>query len=189
VKRAEIGELLAEVDSDGSGEVEYPEFIEVMTSTLAKLAEKKEQEGSACNQVRLQGIHGRCDGAGVCVCVSCSAAFCAGGASITRELHAGRQRVSCAISSCRAEGSQLYSMTAVAPVLPRALYVSAAAAATLLLHSYASGVAGTGRGWCAASSAAVCACRMPEACGANSMHAQRSAAAGSMSVCHSLPAD
>jgi Ca2+-binding EF-hand superfamily protein len=54
VKRAEIGELLAEVDSDGSGEVEYPEFIEIMTSTLAKLAEKKEQEGSAGNQVRRQ---------------------------------------------------------------------------------------------------------------------------------------
>jgi hypothetical protein len=51
VKRAEISELLAEVDSDGSGEVEYPEFIEIMTSTLAKLAEKKEEEGSAGNQV------------------------------------------------------------------------------------------------------------------------------------------
>jgi Ca2+-binding EF-hand superfamily protein len=51
VKRSEIGELLAEVDSDGSGEVEYPEFIEIMTSTLSKLAEKKEQEGSAGNQV------------------------------------------------------------------------------------------------------------------------------------------
>lgn len=47
--RAEISELLAEVDSDGSGEVEYPEFIQIMTSTLAKLSERKEQEGS--NQV------------------------------------------------------------------------------------------------------------------------------------------
>jgi hypothetical protein len=34
-----------------AGEVEYPEFIEIMTSTLAKLAHKKEEEGEAGNQV------------------------------------------------------------------------------------------------------------------------------------------
>lgn len=35
--------MMAEVDYDGSGEVEYPEFIEIMTSSLAKLQESKRQ--------------------------------------------------------------------------------------------------------------------------------------------------
>lgn len=50
-KKSEISQLLAEVDSDGSGEVEYPEFIQIMTSTLAKLSAKKEDEGSGSTQV------------------------------------------------------------------------------------------------------------------------------------------
>jgi hypothetical protein len=31
--------------------VEYPEFIEIMTSTLSKLASKREEEGASANQV------------------------------------------------------------------------------------------------------------------------------------------
>jgi len=34
--------ILEEVDDDGSGEVEYAEFVEIMTSTLVKLAEKQQ---------------------------------------------------------------------------------------------------------------------------------------------------
>lgn len=33
------------------GEVEYPEFIEIMTSTLSKLSVKKEEEGAGGSQV------------------------------------------------------------------------------------------------------------------------------------------
>ncbi|EFJ50336.1 hypothetical protein VOLCADRAFT_35532, partial [Volvox carteri f. nagariensis] len=40
MKRAELAQLLAEVDHDGSGEVEYPEFLEIMTVTLQRLAEE-----------------------------------------------------------------------------------------------------------------------------------------------------
>jgi hypothetical protein len=35
--------------------VEYPEFIEIMTSTLSKLAHKKEEEGSGASQVGALG--------------------------------------------------------------------------------------------------------------------------------------
>jgi hypothetical protein len=42
-----------------AGEVEYPEFIEIMTTTLARLAHKKEEEGGAGNQVRQQPQHTR----------------------------------------------------------------------------------------------------------------------------------
>lgn len=51
VSQNEIKEMLDEVDRDGSGEVEYPEFLEIMTSTLAKLAERKETENKASAQV------------------------------------------------------------------------------------------------------------------------------------------
>lgn len=42
-----------------AGEVEYPEFIEIMTSTLAKLADKKEEEGAGGSQVDTHwpGLH------------------------------------------------------------------------------------------------------------------------------------
>jgi hypothetical protein len=46
VRRQEIEEMLDEVDRDGSGEVEYPEFLEIMTTTLAKLQERKEQQSN-----------------------------------------------------------------------------------------------------------------------------------------------
>lgn len=46
VKKSDIEDKLAEVDLDGSGEVEYPEFIEIMTTTLNKIAQKKEEEGA-----------------------------------------------------------------------------------------------------------------------------------------------
>ncbi|GFR48180.1 hypothetical protein Agub_g10028, partial [Astrephomene gubernaculifera] len=44
MKRAELAALLAEVDHDGSGEVEYPEFLEIMTVTLQRLAEEEDSE-------------------------------------------------------------------------------------------------------------------------------------------------
>ncbi|GLC54002.1 hypothetical protein PLESTB_000813300 [Pleodorina starrii] len=44
MKRAELAQLLAEVDHDGSGEVEYPEFLEIMTVTLQRLAEEDDSE-------------------------------------------------------------------------------------------------------------------------------------------------
>ena len=31
VKKAEVLRIMKEVDKDGSGEIEYPEFIEIMT--------------------------------------------------------------------------------------------------------------------------------------------------------------
>jgi hypothetical protein len=43
---SELTELLAEVDRDGSGEVEYLEFVEIMTTTLQRLAEREVEEGS-----------------------------------------------------------------------------------------------------------------------------------------------
>ncbi|KAG2424198.1 hypothetical protein HXX76_014731 [Chlamydomonas incerta] len=44
MKRAELSALLAEVDHDGSGKVEYPEFLEIMTVTLQRLSEEKGSE-------------------------------------------------------------------------------------------------------------------------------------------------
>ncbi|KAJ9530851.1 hypothetical protein QJQ45_028828 [Haematococcus lacustris] len=44
MKKAELGELLNEVDHDGSGEVEYLEFLEIMTTTLQRLAEEREAD-------------------------------------------------------------------------------------------------------------------------------------------------
>ncbi|PRW60018.1 EF hand [Chlorella sorokiniana] len=46
VSRREVEAMLAEVDRDGSGEVEYAEFLEIMTIQLAKLAEQKEAAAS-----------------------------------------------------------------------------------------------------------------------------------------------
>ncbi|KAG2496580.1 hypothetical protein HYH03_005402 [Edaphochlamys debaryana] len=44
MKRSELAALLAEVDHDGSGEVEYPEFLEIMTVTLQRLSEEEDSE-------------------------------------------------------------------------------------------------------------------------------------------------
>ncbi len=38
--------MVAEVDYDGSGEVEYPEFVEIMTSSITKLQDSKRRQGS-----------------------------------------------------------------------------------------------------------------------------------------------
>lgn len=43
MSKAEVKQVLDEVDRDGSGEVEYPEFLEIMTSTIQKLADRKEK--------------------------------------------------------------------------------------------------------------------------------------------------
>jgi hypothetical protein len=40
-----IQELLDEVDRDGSGECEYPEFVEIMTISLNKIREEQEKSG------------------------------------------------------------------------------------------------------------------------------------------------
>lgn len=58
MKRAELAQLLAEVDHDGSGEVEYPEFLEIMTVTLQRLADeedcdKPEGQVGHCSQQNL----------------------------------------------------------------------------------------------------------------------------------------
>jgi hypothetical protein len=47
VNRAEVEAMLDEVDRDGSGEVEYAEFLEIMTKQLTRLAEQKEQQEAA----------------------------------------------------------------------------------------------------------------------------------------------
>eukprot|EP00887_Chlorella_sp_A99_P006580 scaffold3.g6580.t1 len=47
ISKREVEALLAEVDRDGSGEVEYPEFLEIMTSTLHRLAQEKEEDEAA----------------------------------------------------------------------------------------------------------------------------------------------
>ncbi|GIL91967.1 hypothetical protein Vretifemale_19650 [Volvox reticuliferus] len=44
MKRTELAQLLAEVDHDGSGEVEYSEFLEIMTVTLQRLAEEDDSD-------------------------------------------------------------------------------------------------------------------------------------------------
>ncbi len=56
MKRAELAALLAEVDHDGSGEVEYPEFLEIMTVTLQRLADEEDSQKNE-GQVRcLQSV-------------------------------------------------------------------------------------------------------------------------------------
>lgn len=52
-------QMMAEVDYDGSGEVEYPEFVEIMTSSLAKLQESKRQgtQGRTDNTPRQHKPH------------------------------------------------------------------------------------------------------------------------------------
>eukprot|EP00195_Chlamydomonas_chlamydogama_P012417 CAMPEP_0202908874 /NCGR_PEP_ID=MMETSP1392-20130828/47499_1 /ASSEMBLY_ACC=CAM_ASM_000868 /TAXON_ID=225041 /ORGANISM="Chlamydomonas chlamydogama, Strain SAG 11-48b" /LENGTH=157 /DNA_ID=CAMNT_0049598399 /DNA_START=254 /DNA_END=724 /DNA_ORIENTATION=+ len=44
--KAEIEELVNEVDHDGTGELEYPEFLEIMTDTLHRLSEEAHEEGN-----------------------------------------------------------------------------------------------------------------------------------------------
>lgn len=51
--------MMAEVDYDGSGEVEYPEFVEIMTSSLAKLHESKHQGRAAPGITGTQRHHRR----------------------------------------------------------------------------------------------------------------------------------
>ncbi|KAL4429344.1 hypothetical protein ABPG77_005118 [Micractinium sp. CCAP 211/92] len=41
MSQREVEGMLAEVDRDGSGEVEYPEFLEIMTIQLTKMAQQK----------------------------------------------------------------------------------------------------------------------------------------------------
>jgi hypothetical protein len=54
MKRAELEAMLAEVDHDGSGEVEYTEFLEIMTVTLQRLADEAEDNASNEGQVGLE---------------------------------------------------------------------------------------------------------------------------------------
>lgn len=46
MKRSEVVALIEEVDKDGSGEVDYCEFLQIMTTTLGKNAESNEDNGS-----------------------------------------------------------------------------------------------------------------------------------------------
>ncbi|XRB04568.1 centrin-1 [Pycnococcus provasolii] len=46
IKRKECEALLAEVDRDGSGEVEYPEFVEIMTTKLSKRNDEDDDDVS-----------------------------------------------------------------------------------------------------------------------------------------------
>ena len=65
MKRQEMVDLVMEVDHDGSGEVEYAEFLEIMTTTLQRLAEESETSNKAEGQVRGWGggrAQGRCAG-------------------------------------------------------------------------------------------------------------------------------
>ncbi|KAG6541318.1 hypothetical protein Mapa_017260 [Marchantia paleacea] len=41
-KRSEIEEMLAEVDADGSGEVEYAEFVQIMTTKMDSQSQEQE---------------------------------------------------------------------------------------------------------------------------------------------------
>ena len=59
MKRQEMVDLVMEVDHDGSGEVEYAEFLEIMTTTLQRLAEESETSNKAEGQVRGWGGEGR----------------------------------------------------------------------------------------------------------------------------------
>ena len=47
MKRAEVVELLEEVDKDHSGEVDYYEFLQIMTTTLGRTADAKEKHVNA----------------------------------------------------------------------------------------------------------------------------------------------
>lgn len=59
MSKGEIEGMLAEVDHDGSGEVEYPEFLEIMTTTLAALEARRMEEGTADSSVSGYGGKGR----------------------------------------------------------------------------------------------------------------------------------
>ena len=47
MKKAEVVELLEEVDKDHSGEVDYDEFLQIMTTTLGRNADAKEKRVNA----------------------------------------------------------------------------------------------------------------------------------------------
>jgi hypothetical protein len=68
LSRDEVSAILSEVDHDGSGEVEYSEFIEIMTTTLARMEEKREEEGGEASPVpfALLATAYRCVGARWC---------------------------------------------------------------------------------------------------------------------------
>jgi hypothetical protein len=46
MRKNELEALLSEVDRDGSGEVEYLEFLEIMTVTLQRLQDDREEAGA-----------------------------------------------------------------------------------------------------------------------------------------------
>eukprot|EP01018_Ginkgo_biloba_P015986 Gb_28609 [translate_table: standard] len=50
VKRSEVEKMLAEVDADGSGEVEYPEFVQIMTSKLETQSQEVDSDEKAKKQ-------------------------------------------------------------------------------------------------------------------------------------------
>mmetsp|Transcript_21347 Transcript_21347/g.59181 ORF Transcript_21347/g.59181 Transcript_21347/m.59181 type:complete len:414 (+) Transcript_21347:131-1372(+) len=51
LRKAEIEEILAEVGMNADGEVEYPQFLEIMTVTLQKIAEEQAEDKSRSSQV------------------------------------------------------------------------------------------------------------------------------------------
>lgn len=50
MKKSEVVQLLEEVDKDGSGEVDYSEFLQIMTTTLGRNADEKEAAGQGASQ-------------------------------------------------------------------------------------------------------------------------------------------
>jgi uncharacterized membrane protein YgcG len=68
--RAEVSRMLDEVDADGSGEVEYPEFVQIMSSSLKRLSERRaEPQGGGISGDGGSGGGGG-GGAGGQVCVA-----------------------------------------------------------------------------------------------------------------------
>jgi hypothetical protein len=62
--------MLDEVDADGSGEVEYPEFVQIMSSSLKRLSERRaEPQGGGISGDGGSGGGGG-GGAGGQVCVA-----------------------------------------------------------------------------------------------------------------------
>ncbi|KAJ7294565.1 hypothetical protein O6H91_01G172700 [Diphasiastrum complanatum] len=50
VKKSEVEKMLDEVDADGSGEVEYPEFVQIMTTKLESQSHEVKTEVSATHK-------------------------------------------------------------------------------------------------------------------------------------------
>ncbi|KAH7296669.1 hypothetical protein KP509_26G033400 [Ceratopteris richardii] len=50
VKKSEVEKMLAEVDADGSGEVEYPEFVQIMTSKLDAQVQEGDSDDKSSKQ-------------------------------------------------------------------------------------------------------------------------------------------